>query len=288
MSKKILFIFGLLFFSYNSFAAEAETTADEASSLRANFKRVALDISSTQVKNAQKYQNSPDSKLSADGETVMKGVFDFILEYEQPTYQWNNSVFMEYGKTKLKPAFGESKTSENSDKILLTTDYAKKMWRYYDADVGPFGSLGYQTEFERNEDAPRTKTFRGKAGIKMFNGKYIKELYAAMVEEYDMTYSQDDTKTAYEIGLKADYPVRDGVKFQLETYFRDYFVYSRYQGTDFKYEYSLTARLDVKLNNTISMAPFVQYFQAQDRQTNEYGSNLLIGVSLAYADLFNL
>ena len=288
MYKKILFILGLLFFTSNVYAAETEVPSEDVSPFRANFKRVALDISSTQVKNAQKYQNSPNSKLSADGETVMKGVFDFVLEYEQPTYQWNNSLFMEYGKTKLKPAYGEEKTSENSDKILLTTDYSQKVWRYYDADVGPFGSLGYQTEFERNEDAPRTKTFRGMAGLKMFNGKYIKELYGALVEEYDMTYSQDDTKTAYEIGLKAEYPVRDGVKFQLETYVRDYFAYSRYQGRDFKYEYSLIARLDGKLNNTISMAPFVQYFQAQDRQTNEYGSNLLIGVSLAYADLFNL
>ena len=47
-------------------------------------------------------------------------------------------------------------------------------------------------------------------------------------------------------------------------------------------------RMDVKINNTLSLAPFVQYFMAQDRQSSAYGSNLMIGVSVAYSDLFNL
>ena len=215
-------------------------------------------------------------------------MFDFVLEYEQPDYQWNNSVFMEYGKTKVRPAVGRNTTSENADKILLTTDYSQKSFRWHEADVGPFASLGYQTEFEKNEDAPLTKTFRGKGGYKLFNGTYIKELYVALVEEYDMTYSPANTKTAWEIGITYDYPLREGVKFHLESYFRDYFYYSRYRGTDFKYELSFTGRMDVKINNTLSLAPFVQYFMAQDRQSSAYGSNLMIGVSVAYSDLFNL
>lgn len=268
--------------------ASAASAEEAVSPLRANFRRAALDFSSTSVKNARDYQNSPNSQLSADGETVVKGVFDFVLEYEQPDYQWNNSVFMEYGKTKVRPAVGRNTTSENADKILLTTDYSKKSFRWHEADVGPFASLGYQTEFEKNEDAPLTKTFRGKGGYKLFNGTYIKELYVALVEEYDMTYSPANTKTAWEIGITYDYPLREGVKFHLESYFRDYFYYSRYRGTDFKYELSFTGRMDVKINNTLSLAPFVQYFMAQDRQSSAYGSNLMIGVSVAYSDLFNL
>lgn len=282
MLKKLLMFFGLIILAIPVRAEEAK------SPLRANFRRVALDLSSTSVKNAKDYQNSPSSQLSSDGETVTKGVFDFVLEYEQPDYQWNNSLFMEYGRTKVKPAEGPDTTSETADKILLTSDYAKKSWRWRDADVGPFASLGYQTEFQKNDDAPLTKTLRGKGGYKIFNGKYIKELYAALVEEYDMTYSPANTKTAWEIGMTYEYPLRDGVKFQFDTYFRDYFYYSRYRGTDFKYELNFVGRMDVKINNTFSMAPFVQYFMAQDRQSSKYGSNLMIGVSVAYADLFNL
>ena len=79
-------------------------------------------MSSTSVSNAEEYQNSPNSQLSADSETLFKGVFDFALEYGQPEYQWNNTVYMEYGKTKLKKADGSTTSSENADKILLTSD----------------------------------------------------------------------------------------------------------------------------------------------------------------------
>lgn len=284
MMKLKLFLFSAaLLYSIPAFAAD-ETPK---SNLRANFKRVALELSSTSVSNAKEYQNSPNSQLSADSETVVKGVFDFVLEYEQPKWQWNNSVFAEYGKTKLKKADGETSSTENADKILLTSDYARKTWRYHNADVGPFASIGYQTEFTANSDAPRKKTVRAKEGIKLFNGKYIKELYFAPVEELDFTYSDTDTKLAYEIGITAEYPLRDGVKFQLESYFRDYVAYSTYRGTDFTYEFNITSRMDVKLNDTLSLAPYITYFRAQDRESPSAGSNFMIGLSFAYSDLFN-
>lgn len=270
---------------FNALAEETALSQDRE--LRANFKRVALEMSSTSVDNAEQYQNSPNSQLSADSETVIKGVFDFALEYEKADWQWNNSVYAEYGKTTLKPAEGEKSSTENADKILLTSDYNRKMWKYEDADVGPFASLGYQTEFTANNDAPRTKTFRAKEGIKMFNGKNVKELYVAPVQELDLTYSSD-TKLAYEIGFKGEYPLREGVKFQIESYFRDYVYYSTYRGTDFEYEFNLTSRMDVKLNNTLSLAPYITYFRAQDRQSDVAGSNFMIGLSLAYSDVFNL
>lgn len=270
---------------FNALAEETALSPD--GELRANFKHVALEMSSTSVDNAEQYQNSPNSQLSADSETVIKGVFDFALEYEKADWQWNNSVYAEYGKTTLKPAEGEKSSTENADKILLTSDYNRKMWKYEDADVGPFASLGYQTEFTANNDAPRTKTFRAKEGIKMFNGKNVKELYVAPVQELDLTYSSD-TKLAYEIGFKGEYPLREGVKFQIESYFRDYVYYSTYRGTDFEYEFNLTSRMDVKLNNTLSLAPYITYFRAQDRQSDVAGSNFMIGLSLAYSDVFNL
>lgn len=285
MKYKLTALVLSLLVPFNALAEETALPPD--GELRANFKRVALEMSSTSVDNAEQYKNSPNSQLSADSETVIKGVFDFTLEYEKTDWQWNNSVYAEYGKTTLKPAEGEKSSTENADKILLTSDYNRKMWKYEDADVGPFASLGYQTEFTANNDAPRTKTFRAKEGIKMFNGKNVKELYVAPVQELDLTYSSD-TKLAYEIGFRGEYPLREGVKFQIESYFRDYVYYSTYRGTDFEYEFNLTSRMDVKLNDTLSLAPYITYFRAQDRQSDVAGSNFMIGLSLAYSDIFNL
>lgn len=270
------------------FTAHAE---DAVSNLRANFRRVALEMASTEVQNAKYYNDNPNSQLSADSQTMIKGVFDFVLEYEQPDWQWNNSLFAEYGRTKLRPDDGDTTTTEDADKILLTTDYSRKMWRFEpdNADAGPFASLAYQTEFKANNPAPLQKIFRGKTGVKIFNGDIIKELYAAAVGEYDMTYSDArTTKSAYEIGWRTEYVNSDQVKFQLEGYFRDYLTYSEYVGTDLKYELSVIGRMDVKIRNNFSLAPYVQYFQGEAREVGKTGSNFMIGLSFAYANLFNL
>jgi len=125
-------------------------------------------------------------------------------------------------------------------------------------------------------------------GIKLFNGKFVKELYGAAVEEWDLTYSDDIKKIAYEIGLKAEYPLREGVKFQLESYFRDYVHFSRYEATDFDYEFNITGRMDVKMIDCISLAPYMTYFEAKARGADKKGSNFLVGLSLAYSKLFDL
>lgn len=280
----------LALWSASACSAQAEETK-EKSNLRANFRRVALEMSSTEVRNAELYVDSPNSELSADSKNMIKGVFDFVLEYEQPDGQWNNSLFMEYGRTELKPVDEPHTTNEDADKILLSTDYNRKMWHldFQDADAGPFASLAYQTEFTKNNDAPRQKVARGQVGLKLFNGQFIQELYASAVGEYDFTYSGDEVrKAAYEIGIRAEKPISDQVKFQLEGYFRNYVSYSSYVETDLKYELSLTGRMDVKVYKKFSLAPYVSYFQGKARGVDKEGSNFLIGLSFAYSDLFNL
>ena len=287
--KQISLISALtLMLAVSAEAAERQPAVKDDISWRANFKRVALEISGTEVSNAEQYKDSPSTQLNADSETVIKGVFDFALERETAASLWSNSLLMKYGKTTLRPAEGESTSSENSDQILLTTDYTHKIWTYEEADLGPFASGSYDTEFTDNEDAPRRKIFRGKSGIKLFNGQYTKELYIAAVVESDLTYAQANNKLAWEIGGIYEYPLRDGVKFQIEGYFRDYVTYSHYEGTDFKYDFQITSRMDVKLNDTLSLAPFVSYTRAHSREAKDAGSNFMIGLSLAYSDLFDL
>lgn len=274
----------------NAACAEESASADENGNLygwRANLNKASLEVSSTEVKNAKEYKDSPNSKLSSDSETVTKGVLDFYLDYNQEKYLWSNNLFAEYGKTKIKPVEGPDVTSENADKILLSTDYARKVWRYWDADVGPFVKAQYQTEFEKNEGAPRTKIARGLTGIKMFEGKYIKDMYVAAFGEYDFTYSKDVSKYGYELGLRAEYPLREGVKFDVDTYFRDYIEYSTYNPKDFKYEFNFTGRMMVDVYKNFAFGPYVQYFRAADRGSRKYGSSTVIGVAVDYSGLWN-
>lgn len=289
MNKSKITIFaaaGLTAFSFVTAPAQAE---EDNYGWTAELKKAGVEISSTEVKNSREYRDSPNSELSGDSETVTKGIFDFSLINQQEKYKWDNNLFAEYGKTKLKPKDGPNVENETADKILLSTDYARKTWQYMDTDIGPFVNLAYQTEFKPNDDAPRTKIVRGMTGIKVFDGTYIKSLYAATVGEYDFTYSSDKTtKFAYELGLKAEYPIREGVNFNLDTYFRDYVAYSSYNARDFEYEYSLKSDILVDVYKGLSIGPYIQYFQAKDRGSRHNGSSTIIGVTGTFGGSWGL
>lgn len=277
-----------LFCAVSAQAQEAEATPKK-SELRANFRRMGLELSSTEVSNAKEYKDSPETDLNTDSQTLIKGVLDFALEYDTDISRWDNSVFLGYGKTKIKSEDNAAETNENEDKILLTTDYTHKIWKIKSLDLGPFASLAYQTEFTRNDDAPRMRVFREKTGLKLLSGKVIKELYVAGVGEYDITYKDEHvSKLAAETGWRLEKDLREGVTMATDGYFRKYLTYSQYVGTDLKYDFNITGRMDVKVTDTLVFGPYVSYRMAQSREASKKGSNFMIGVSLAYKDLFNL
>ena len=67
-----------------------------------NIRRIGLEMSKTQVRHAAQYQDSPIQALKADSQDFVKGVLDAALEYKRNKFKWDNSLFMEYGKTTLK------------------------------------------------------------------------------------------------------------------------------------------------------------------------------------------
>ena len=129
MSVAKYILAGALLLAVPAMADEAQ--AEKASTLKANLRRLGLEMSSTEVKNARDYKDSPVSQFNADSQTVIKGVFDGALEYDRSNLNWTNSLFMEYGKTKLKPVEGENTTNESADQILLTSEYTHKLWSKY-------------------------------------------------------------------------------------------------------------------------------------------------------------
>lgn len=266
-----------------------EAQSETSSTLNANLRRLGFEYSTTHVGHAKEYANSPVSQLSADSQSLIKGVFDFALEYNQENMRWNNALFMEYGKTKLEPVDEPEETNENSDKILLSTNYAYKAWKYDTYNIGPMMVGEYQTEFTENDDAPRMQVLRGKAGLALFEGNIIKDLYIVGVTEYDMTYSSDKvSKFAGEIGWRVQYDLREGVQFSTDGYYRDYFSYSTYVGTDLEYDFNATARMDVQLIDNLAFGPYISYRRAQAREADVAGSNLQVGVALTYKNLYKI
>ncbi|MBR6231649.1 MAG: DUF3078 domain-containing protein [Alphaproteobacteria bacterium] len=254
-----------------------------------DVKELSLSYSNTTVGNSREYKDSPVSAYSADSQYNIVGKLDAFLNRSSDASLWQNNLMLNYGKLKIKPAGEEAESSESADKIWLSTDYNRKVWQYWDTDIGPFVQAAFQTEFTANQDSPRYKVLSAREGLKMFEGKYIKELYGALVEEYDFTYSHNkNTKFAWEVGLKAEYPIREGVKLTGTARYTDYFHYSKYVPTDLRYDLDLTAKMEVSLTDTLAFAPYVSYRRGQARGTDKVGSNFMVGLQLKYADLFNL
>ena len=251
------------------------------------LKKLAFDFTSTEVKHANEYQGFSDARLTSDSQTAVRGSWDSIADYHAEHYLWTNQLLMEYGRTKIRPVEGAVLKNENADNILFTTGYTQRLWHVEDFlggfEAGPFASLGYDTEFTKPDDAPRRRIARAKAGVKMFEGKYLKELYAAYVAERDFTYKPYATKSAWEAGIKLEAPVREGVTFKFGALFRDYLDTTQKHPTDLDWEAAADARLDVQVYKNLFVAPFISYYTAKGEYIKDRGENVYIGVSLSFS-----
>ena len=252
------------------------------------LKQLSLNITSTEVHNSSDTFTS--SRLTTDSQTLIQGKLDFAANYFASKLFWSNTLFGEYGKTYLRPAGEEEIVTENANKVLLATDLTYRLWKIENFlggfEAGPFASIGYETQFDASNGQKLKKVVRGKAGAKLFEGKYLKQLYAAYVVEADYTYDPESTNTAFEAGFRVETDVREGVKFVCWSYYRDYMTYSEERISDLDYEVEAEARLDIKLWNNLAVGPFVNYYCAAAQRYNRVADNWYTGISLSYSTFF--
>ncbi len=269
--------------------ARADDAVATNKTLQLDVRRIGLELSKTTVSNAQQYSDSPVSALNASSQDYIKGVLDTVLEYNKNKFKWDNGLFAEYGRTTLRPYNGPTTTDQNADKITLSSDLSYACWDFVGLKLGPTVRGAYDTQFRDNADAPRQNIIRTSAGISLFDHKILKTLYVTGLYEYDFTYAGAQTsKDGMEAGWRAEYVIRDGVKFTTNGYYREYFEYSDYVPTDLKRDLSAIVRLDTNLWGNLTMGPYVKYRLAKARGVDVYGSNFMVGVSFNYINKFNL
>ncbi len=270
-------------------AMAADGVRQDNLKLDLNIRRIGLEYSKTHIQNAAEYADSPVSALSATSQDFIKGIFDTALEYQNNRLNWDNSLFMEYGKTTLKPYDGPTTTDENADKILLSSDMSYACWETSGLKFGPTVRGAYETQFKDDDNNPRQNILRFSPGVSIFDNKVLKNLYLAGVYEYDFTYAHNQTsKLGAEFGWRIEYEIRDGVKLSSNGYYREFFDYSHYVSTDLQRDLSVVGRLDTNLWGDLTMGPYVQYRLAKARDAEVYGSNFVVGISFNYITKFNL
>jgi len=251
-----------------------------------DLKRISLNLTSTQVKNADVYANFSDSRLNADSQTVIQGFSNFEAAYSAPKYLWSNELLAEYGRATIKPQQGDITKTESADRIVFTSDIAYRIWKvknfFGGFDAGPMANVSYETEFTSQDEVPLRKLLRGRLGAKAFEGKYLKSLYVAMVFEEDFTYPEKSANTAWEIGIKIEQPMREGVKASYGLSFMDYLSHSEDMPINLDYTFEANARMDVLVYKNLSIAPFINYYMAQGKYTESLGQNVYVGVSFSF------
>ena len=292
MFKKVSFVLLVLMLPFAGYADDNHAwfgVTNDDTKLQLSVRRIGLDLSKTQVRNAAEYQDSPVSALNATSQDYIKGVFDTILEYTHNKFKWDNSLFMEYGKTTLKPYNAPATTDENADKILYSSDLSYECWEFGGLKFGPTVRAAYETQFADSESLPRQNILRASGGISLFDHNIIKSLYLTGIHEYDFTYAgAQNSKLGAEFGWRLEYEIREGVKLSADGYYREYFSYSEYVPTDLERDLSAVLRFDTNLWGDFTMGPYAQYRLARARGAEHYGSNLIFGISFNYITKFLL
>ncbi len=280
---KDFFIFFLFFFNFALINLFAE---DKKEGLEVDLRQLSLNFTSTEIKNSN--PNFTSSRLNTDSEVHIQGKLDFMTNYFFNKFFWSNSLISEYGKTYIKPKDLEKYETENVDKILLNTDLTLRAWLFENVlggfETGPFASIEYETEF--NSDQNLKKILRSKFGIKAFEGKYIKDLYFAYILEEDYTYEKNSNKTGYETGYNLIFDIKEGIKFANFLKFRKYLSIEKENISDLDYEFETEIRLDVKLFNKLSLAPFINYYRSALKTPHISADNWYTGISLSYSNMF--
>ncbi len=282
---KLVLLFAFLCFTLTSFAKE-----NDRRGWQLELKKLALNVTSTNVHHAQDYNGFSDARLTADSQTTILGALDFKADYFGKHYLWSNGLLAEYGKNTIEQADGQKMTTESADRIIVDTAYTLRLWNIQDIlggfEAGPYVSAAYETEFNTTGGAPLKKVLRGEGGAKLFEGKYIKSLYLSGLFEEDFTYPEHSSKLGWTAGFEIEAPIREGVKAKFKGIWRDYLHESKRQPTDLDYSLELDARMEVLVWKNFAVAPFINYFTAKGKYVHEKGQNLYVGVSFSFSKLF--
>lgn len=263
---------------------------DVVGAWRFNLDRLSFQFSNTDITNSEYYAGFSNSRLNADSQTLIQGTLNFNAEYYTLKSRWVNTIYATYGKVILRPLNNPKIENESADKILLSSEYTHKNYEVKNLlggfMAGPFAALEYETEFTKQDDANKLKILRGRGGIKLFDGKYIKDLSLAFTPEIDFTYSNDPDKYAWEISCRIEQPLREGLNIIYKGSFKDFIRTKSDSAFDLKYELELDARVSVKVWGNLSVEPFINYYQARAKSFDTVGRNLFVGISLNYSQLF--
>lgn len=282
---KILYCILCIFciFNMQSLSAEIDTNPDKRG-FHIELRRIATNLSSISIRGQDEYVDFSDSRIKGDSQFILQGAFDMGIDYYAARYVIFNAATADYGRTTLlRPQ--ERINNTTIDRIILSTDYTHRIW-YIPTfaggfEIGPYARASFQTGFEN----PR-KITRVNAGIKLFDGTYIKDLYLNGFVEKDFASLTQADNYGWELGLRFEYKFHDKSRFYSLTNFRHYLNSTAQPSFNPLYQLELEVRVDSKIYEKFALAPFIKFYALQGRYMPSLGSNLVVGFSMSFGHIF--
>lgn len=284
--KRSIFIFLLPFIIYGS---DLDIDSNKEG-WNLELKRISINFSSASLNNQTLYTKFSNTQLKGNSQVIAQGFGSFAADYYSKKFVVFNSFLAEYGRTIIYPPGAPKIDNKNVDRILLATDYTQRIWKFEELlggfELGPYAQLNYQTEFTPQPGLNRRKIFNFNSGFKIFDGKYLKKLHASLFGEEDLTYAKPVESLGFELGLHIEHKLQDNIKFTYLADFKGYMLNNYQPVNNPEYEFYLQARMDTKIYKNFAVAPFISFYMLKGRYIDKIGTNLLIGVSISYSEIF--
>ncbi len=260
---------------------------------RLNLRDLSIQASNTGVRHTENFTQVSDSRLRTTGQTYIQGSGKLFSEYYNGSLRLDTGVSANYGQTTLRPKGLPDVKTESVDQLLLESELKYQFLRYRGflgpMVLGPFFNLAYDTEFTSQPGLPKRKVVRGRTGMKLFEGAYLRELYTGLVTEQIYTYSPARTKYAAEAGFALNMLLTGtALTLAADGNYRN-FARSRFDtAADLKQRLELNFKVSTKLYRDVLISPFFNFYLATGKLAHGTATNIMTGFSLNYSHLFKL
>ncbi len=251
-----------------------------------DLNRIALNFTQSSLNNQKLYTSFSDSNLKGNSQLALQFFFTLNGNFYAPRFVVFNTAYAEYGFTQITQTNQNVVTNKNLDKLLFSTDYTQRTWDFdwgfETFEMGPYLRASYQTEFNPTPSVGRRHIINYMIGAKLFDGRYVKNLYFDFFGEHDFNIPTKLNGIGLEVGISLEYKFNEYIKWIYTMNFKKYLFNTIDSKILPDYQLLLETRLDANLFKSLSIAPLLRYYMLKADNIALPASNFMVGVSLNF------
>jgi hypothetical protein len=258
---------------------------------RVNFRDVGLNIQNTKVVRDDAFNSVPNSRIQGFDELLIGGAFKADAEYVRKTYRWNNTVELEYARSRLRPRNAPAVTNTTANRIFASTTGTRRAGvirqEWFAKQWGPSLGLQYDSQFEAAPGLKRKQIYSVLPGLSFLDGTWIRRFEIAGNIKRDLSREPPNTQSGLFTKLILSHDVGPGpVRVQGELWGNYFFRTNQDTAQDLLYEGDANLKLRVPIRKHLSIAPFVDFYWFGLKTVKVWGYSAMMGVQIGFSRLW--